>query len=98
MKFTAAIAPGLLKTLGTTEACGSKLQEVLEADLWGDTCVPRQDQIIRVVLDEDNLVRIELDLLGRDAEVTKDLIYEALIVFFDPEYISDIDVEINNEL
>jgi hypothetical protein len=96
MKFTATIAPGLLKTLGTTEACESKLKEVLEAALWSFTL--RKDQTIRVVLDEDGIVQIDLDLFDRDVEVIKDWLYESLTIFFDSDFYSDVNVEINNEL
>lgn len=98
MKFTAVIAPELLKTLGTNEACESKLTEVLDEALRPTLFPPNQEQSIQVALDEDQIVRVELDLLQRDAEVIKDMIYEALIIFFDSEYDSDVEVDINNEL
>jgi hypothetical protein len=98
MRFTATITPKLLQTLGSTEDCSNKLLEVLENIFWSTTLLHNREQDIEVVLDEEFVVHIELDLNQRDAEVIKDMIYEAFSAFFDPEFASDIEVEINNEM
>ena len=98
MRFIAAITPELLQTLGSTEDCQARLLQLFEEALWSTTPVINQEQDIRVVIEEDNSVHIELDLNQRDAEVVKDIIYEALDAFFDPEFNADVEVEINTEL
>lgn len=96
MKFTAVIAPGLLRTLG--ETCESMLLEVIQIALWVNTLPINQERDIQVKLVECCTVDIELELNQRDAEIVKDMIHEALVVFFDPDFTVDIEVEINTEL
>ena len=98
MKFTAQITPRLLGRLGPKEVCESHLLEVIQRALWAETLPINQERDIRVKLVEPLVVDIELELNQRHAEIVKDMIHEGLYVFFDPEYDSDIEVEINNEL
>lgn len=98
MKFTAVIAPGLLKTLGSKEACESKLQEVFEKALWSTTLSINRERNIQVEKLDRVTVDIELELNQRDAEIVKDMLHEALTDFFDPAFNSDVELEINDEL
>ena len=98
MKFTAVIAPRVLKTLGPQQACEAALLEVCEDALWSHTHPKNRERNIRVERVDRATVDIELELNQRDAEIVKDVLHEALMVFFDPDYNSDVDVQINDEL
>ena len=98
MKFTAVITPKLLGLLGPREVCESRLLRAIQHILWSETLPINRERDIRVKLIEPLAVDIELELNQRDAEIVKDMIHEGLYVFFDPEFNSDIEVEINNEL
>ena len=100
MKFTATITPGLLKTLGPRESCEGTLLELFKVTLWPDTATAIPNQSITVLAPEICTVDIKIDddEVGRDAEVVKYMLHAALCVLFDPEYNSDIEMEINDEL
>jgi hypothetical protein len=98
MKFTAVIALRLLGSLGNTECCESKLLEVVQDTLCLTTLPENQEQNIIVQVIDPVTVDIEMDPGTRDPECVKDILHEALINFFDPDYCSDVEVEINNEM
>jgi hypothetical protein len=97
MKFTAVIALRLLGSLGNTEDCETKLLEVIQ-DTLCSILPENQEQNIVVEVIDPVTVDIEMDPGTRDPECVKDMIHEALINFFDPDYCSDVGVEINNEM
>ncbi len=97
-KFTVVITPRLLGCLGPCEVLESRLLGVVQHTLWAETLPINQERDIRVKLVEICTIDIELELNQRSAEIVKDMIHEGLYVFFNPEYNSDIEVEINNEL
>lgn len=98
MKFTAVIALRLLGSLGNKEACESTLLEVVQETLCSTTLPENQEQNIVVEVIDQITIDIEMDPGTRDPECVKDILHEALIIFFDPDYCSDVEVEINNEL
>ena len=98
MKFIATVYPELLESLGPKEACESKLKAVFENIFWATTLPINREQNIKVELVSHCHVDIRLDLNQRDAEIVKDMLYEALQRHFEPEYETDINVEINTEL
>lgn len=98
MKCTAIIHPLLLRTLGSKEECENTLEELLKTTFWATTYPINREENIRVRQVDATQVDIRLDLNQRDAEIVKDMIHEALQRYFDPEYDTDINVEINTEL
>lgn len=97
MRFTATIALQYLDKLGDAERCEAKILDIIQQTLWSTTLPENQEQNIIVEFD-DLVIDIVMDSGTRDPETVKDIIFEAFNNFFDPEYSSDIDVEINNEL
>jgi hypothetical protein len=98
MKFTATIAPRCLKPLGSNDDIEAKVMCVVKEALLTYTPEENQEGNFRVELVEICTIEIELDLNLRDAETVKDILYEALMVYFDPDYNSDIELEIDNEM
>ena len=98
MKFIAVIGLRLMESLGSREACESKLLEVIQETFWSTTPPANQEQNIIVELADRITLDIEMELNLRDAETVKDIIHEAFLLFFDPEFASEIEVEINTEL
>ena len=100
MKFTATVTPRLLRPLGTREACESTLLRVFQGAFWPAMPLANREQSILVKVPEICTIEIDvdLDLVQRDAEVVMYMLHEAMDVLLDPEYNSDIEVVINNEL
>jgi hypothetical protein len=98
MRFTAVIARRLLNPLGSKEQIEGTVQGVIETTLWLSLSPPYQEQNIHVEMCDRVTLDIDLELNQRDAETVKDIIHEALMIFFDPPYNSDVEVEINTEL
>lgn len=102
MKFTATITPRLLQPLGTREACESTLLGVFQRALWPGIPPENREQSIHLEQPEictlDIEIEIDLELVQRDAEVVKYMLHEALDARLKPEFQSDIEVSINDEL
>ncbi len=98
MKCTAIIHPLLLETLRSKEECENTLEELLKTTFWATTHPINREENIRVRQVNAAQVEVCLDLNQRDAEIVKDMIHEALYLYLQPEYDSDINVEINTEL
>ena len=98
MKYTATITPRLIGSLGTKGNCENALLCVFMNALWLDIPIQNREQNIRVAKVECCTLDIELELNCRSAEIVKDMLHEALDTFLEPEFNSDIDVEINDEL
>jgi len=100
MKFTATVTQRLLRPLGTREACESTLLRVFQEAFWPAMPLANREQSILVEVPEICTIEIDvdLDLVQRDAEVVMYMLHEAMDVLLDPEYNSDIEVVINNEL
>ena len=98
MKFTATIHPALLETLGPKEECEATLEELFQRTFWATTLPINRERFIKTEKISPSKVGIRLQLNQRDAEIVKDVLYETLLRFLEPEYDTDIDVEINDEL
>ena len=98
MKFNAIIHPLLLSKLGAKEECENRLEELLKTTFWKTTHTINRETNIRVMQVSTAQVEVRLDLNQRDAEIVKDMIYEVFHNCLQPEYDTDIDVEINTEL
>lgn len=100
MKFTATFTPRLLESLGTRETCESTLLGVFQRALWPGIPMENRDQSIRVEVSETCTLDIEIDLdsVQRDSEVVKYMLHEVLDARLKPEFQSDIEVSINDEL
>ena len=98
MKFTATIHPPLLETLGPKQKCESKLLKLVQITFWATTRPINREQNITVDQVSQTRVDVCLYLNQRDAEIVKDMIHETLYRYFDPKYVTDINVEINTEL
>lgn len=98
MKFTATISARLLKPLGTREECEVVLRELFLRNLKGPFPPEQQVHAIKVEMPEVCTLEIELELYGRDVETVKDILHESLEEFLNPDFQSDISVEIDDEL
>ena len=99
LKFTAFLSPVYLDALGDDkEDRENKLLEIVQQTLWSTTLPQNQERNITVEFYDLVTIDICMDSGTRDPETVKDIIFEAFNNFFDPDYGSDIDVEINNEL
>lgn len=100
MKFTATITPRLLKPLGTREACETTLLGVFQRAFWPG--IPPENRDQSICLEHPEIctlcIEVDLELVQRDAEVVKYMLHEALDVRLKPEFQSDIEVYINDEL
>jgi hypothetical protein len=99
MRFTTFLSPVYLDALGDDkEGREDKLLEIIQQTLWSTTLPQNQERNITVEFDDLVTIDIDMDSGTRDPETVKDILFEAFVNFFDPEYTSDIEVEINNEL
>ena len=98
MRFTATIHPPLLKTYGDKQECEDRVLKIIKTALW--TTTPRGHREYGITVKQVSLscLDVRMELNYRDAETVKDFIYEALLINLEPEYDTDIDVDINNEL
>ena len=96
MKFVANITPNLLLDLGINP--DQQLCEEIEY-IFGDHNLVVESEDV-VVLIEGGKVFISLtpENFHGDLEIAKDILYEGLLTFFDPEFSSEVEVEIDNEL
>jgi len=99
MKFTTFLSPVYLDALGDDkESREDKLLEIVQQTLWSTTSPQNQERNIIVEFYDLVTIDIYMEAGTRDPETVKDIIFEAFQIFFDPDYVSDIEVEINNEL
>jgi hypothetical protein len=95
MKFTANLAPRLLNLLEPNPL--NRLESLIETAFLGTKYYGIAPEDIEVNLD-GNVVHVSLTPDYGDVEIFKDILYEALLNFFDPKYNSEVEVEINDEL
>lgn len=94
MKFIATISPTLLKPFGSREECEVAMGELFRRNLKGPALV----KAIKVEMPEICTIEIELERYERDVETVKDILHETLEEFLNPDFQSDISVEIDDEL
>ena len=92
MKFTIKLDPELLAPLGPNSDIA--IEELVD-QIFQDTANGVEN--IQAAIDDGQII-ISLDTVHEDAELIKDFLYEGLLVHFDPEYASEVEVEINAEL